>query len=156
MLIQVLSRLTAAGTDVEAFAREARDLTPGARREAAVIHLGALLESLPATPSGDSYRFGAITLELAEADEGVIAYNDIGVAFEVSGARIVENDGPSTMAGLLELLSYAQAGSDALFYLPSALRDERIAALVARTGASERFVRYVLGRAPAIERSLAS
>jgi hypothetical protein len=132
-------------------------LTAAERREAAALHVGALVETLPSHAVGASVHFGAVSAELIETREGGdISYQDLGIGFHIEGLTLSFNDGPTTMAALLELLHYGRDRSDVLLYLPAEVRSERIRALAQRTGSSERFVRYLLAHAPAIERKLAA
>ena len=157
MLIDVLNNLSAPGPARHRFSQAARELGSKERREAAVLHLSALLEALPEVMVGDRLDFDGVSASLAETDRGAdIDYDDLGLGYRVDGARLARQDGPPTMAGLLELLVYARDRSDTVLFLPNEMRQERILELARRVGASERFVRFVLARAPAIERNIAA
>jgi hypothetical protein len=62
----------------------------------------------------------------------------------------VRRDGPTTLSALLYLFQYARDRSDILLYLPPAMRAKRITTLAGDTGASDRFVRYVLACYPTL------
>ena len=157
MLVNVLNALAAPGAASEGYGEAARGLTSDERREAVTLHLAAILESLPRDSAGERLEFPGLSLALEETDEeGDIAYGDIGIGYRVDGAQLARNDGPSTMSGLLELLVYARERSDSLLYVPQAMREDRIAALARGVGASERFVLFLMSKAPAIERNIAA
>lgn len=157
MLLEVLNRLGAPAREREAFMREALKLSPSERLEAAVLHIGALLEALPDKAEGSCIRFGALETEVMETnDAGDVSYEDVGASFRADGVHVAFNDGPHSMASFLELLLHARDRSDALLYLPADMRQDRIEALAEQTGSAARFVRYILAHAPAIERKLAA
>jgi hypothetical protein len=115
-------------------------------RQAAIIHLSALLEASPSIITGEQVVIGGISVRLVTTDDpnAPIRYDDVGVSFAVEGASVVRRDGPTSLSALLRLYLYARDRSDTLLYLPQAMRNTRIAAVVEDSGASERFVRYVL------------
>lgn len=158
MLVDVLNRLSGERSDPQKLAQAAGELTAEERREAAILHLSALVEHLPDAVSGDAVEFPGMSLDLVAAAKGEcdICYEDIDAGFKVVGGRLTRSDGPSTMSGLIDLLLEARSGSDVLLYLPADMRKERIEAMTARVQASERFVRFMLARAPAIERAIAA
>ena len=157
MLVNVLNGLAAPGAAQAAYGEAARGMSSEERREAVVLHLAAVLGSLPQGGASGRLQFPGLRVALEETRAGGdIRYDDIDTGFSVDGADLSGDDGPSTMAGLLELLVYARERSDALFYVSQAMRTDRIAALARRIGASERFVRFVLSNAPAIDRAMAA
>jgi hypothetical protein len=125
-------------------------------REAAIIHLATLLSLIPTDASGDPIQFGNLAVGLMPSTmPAQIAYADVGAAFEVRGATISQSDGPGRLLSLLELLQYARDHSDGLLYLPSTIRNDRIEGWAKLTGASVRFVRFLLANYPALARSVA-
>lgn len=157
MLVDVLNALTAPEATQVNYGDAARAMSSEERREASALHLAAVLGSLPHVGTSGYYEFPGLRLSLEETKEGGdIRYNDINIGFNVVGTDLSSDDGPSTMTGLLELLAYSRERSDAIFYVPQAMRNDRIFSLAERVGASERFVRFVLSNAPAIDRALAA
>jgi hypothetical protein len=156
MLADALNRLAEPNRVGSDFASEARNLSEQEEREAATLHLAALLNARPEDSSLGFVRVGALEARLLKAtDVGNLRYEDTGVAYTVSGATLAFNDGPRRLADLLEILLFARDRSDALFFLPPDLRQARFMDLAKRTGVSERFIRYFVAHAPAIERTLA-
>lgn len=146
MLNEAIDRIAGSGTTREPADVVASSLAGPELRQAAIIHLSALLEALPSTIAGDQVVIGGLSVRLVTSDDpkAPIRYDDIGVGFTVEGASIVRRDGPTSLSALLSLYCYARDQSDTLLYLPQEMRNRRIAALVEESGASERFVRYVL------------
>ena len=126
----------------------ASSMTAAEMREAAIIHLSALMEGEPEGVTDRGFQINGVTLELAPTDDAsaVIRYGDVSKGFAVHGASLARGDGPTSLAALLRLYLYARDRSDTLLYLPAPMRLERISALAAATGSSERFVRYLLAR----------
>jgi hypothetical protein len=148
LLNAAIDRLARAGGLSDAPGEVARSLDEADLREAALIHLSALLEAEPTNVRSDGVSIGGIALGLVASRDpsATLFYEDLATGFLVQGADLERRDGPTTMAALLELLQYARDRSDTLLYLPTDHRKERIARLVERTGASERFVRFILAR----------
>jgi len=126
----------------------ASSMTAGEVREAAIIHLSALLEGEPEGVTDQEFQVNGLTLRLAPTDDAgaTIRYADVSKGFAVQGASLTRDDGPTSLAALLKIYLYARDRSDTLLYLPAPMRSERIADLAQATGASERFVRYLLAR----------
>ncbi len=111
---------------------------------AAVFHAAGLLDLAPTAVDGERVSLGNLAVAIMPAEDGEIAYCDIDRSFAIDGASVSENDGPTTMTGLLTILQYARDRADTLLYLPAAMRGDRIADLASRAGAGERFVRSSL------------
>jgi hypothetical protein len=126
----------------------AASLSPEEIREAAVIHLSTLLEAEPDGIDGEEIRLGGLAVKLRATDDpkAPIRYEDVSVGFAIEGASLRRSDGPRSLEALLRIYQYARDRSDVLLYLPQAMRAERISSLAHSTGASDRFVRYVLAR----------
>jgi hypothetical protein len=126
----------------------AASLSPEEIREAAVIHLSTLLEAEPEGVDGEEIRLGGLAVKLLATDDSKapIRYDDVDVGFIVEGAILTRSDGPTSLEALLRIYQYARDRSDVLLYLPQAMRAERIASLADSTGASDRFIRYLLAR----------
>lgn len=146
MLDEAIDRIAGRGGIREPVDVVASSLQSGDQRQAAIIHLSALLEAEPSKRAGEEVVIGGLSVRLVPTDDpnAPIRYGDVGAGFAVEGASIVRRDGPTSLSALLYLYYYARDRSDALATLPGAMRTARIAALVKETGASERFVRYVL------------
>lgn len=148
MLNESIDRIAGWGATPEPADAVASSLQGGDLREAVIIHFSALLEAEPSSIDGEEVVIGGLSTRLVPTGDpsAPIRYNDVGVGFAVEGASVVRRDGPTSLSALLYLYYYARDRSDTLLYLPQAMRAERIAALAEKTGASERFVRYVLAR----------
>jgi hypothetical protein len=148
LLNEAIDRIAGWGATPEAPDAVASALRPDAIQEAAVIHISALLEADLEGVSGNELRFGGMTVrvEVTEDPAAPIRYDDVGIGFGISGVTLTRQDGPSRLEALLRIFQYARDRSDGLLYLPSAMRAERVAELAVSTGASERFVRFLLAR----------
>jgi hypothetical protein len=155
LLNDVLDRIDVAElTPMEA----ARSLGASERLAAAIVHLSALIGAEPSSVCGNEVVLNGLTLTLAEAQSpgAPLWYADLDVGFTIEGGRLANEDGPETMTQLLDLCLYARDRSDTLLYLPQSERALRVAALVARTGASERFVRFTLAHFRSIRDEIAA
>jgi hypothetical protein len=155
LLNDVLDKIDSADlTLVEA----ARSLGKSERREAAIVHLSALIGADPSAVRGNEVVFNGLTLTLADTQSphAPLWYADLNTGFAIEGEHLANEDGPETMSQLLDICQYARDRSDILLYLPQSERDLRVAALVERTGASERFVRFVLARFRSIRDEIAA
>ena len=121
-------------------------------REAAIIHLSALLEAAPNMVCGDDVSVGGLRLKLLPVNDAnaPIRYEDVGAAFGVEGAIVDRRDGPTSLSALLSILHYARDRSDTLLFLPREMRAERIGRLAKSTSASERFIRYLMAHYPSL------
>lgn len=146
MLNEVIDRILGVGSPPEPATAVAASIGAEGLREAAIIHLAALLDAIPSSINGDEIEIGGLRLclEPSEDPEAPIRYDDVRAGFAAEGAAISRRDGPRTLSSLLELFTLARDGADVIYFMPPALRSERIAAIVAQTGASERFVRFVV------------
>lgn len=124
----------------------ASSMTAAEVREAAIIHLSALLEAEPERVTDEDLQVNGLTLQLVPTDDpgATIRYDDVSKGFAVQGASLTRGDGPTSLAALLKIYLYARDRSDTLLYLPALMRAERITDLAQATGASERFVRHLL------------
>jgi hypothetical protein len=111
---------------------------------AVLFHVAGLLDCVPDSIGSDRTRFGNLSIALVPTPAGILRYDDLNIAFDLDGATIAGNDGPTTMSGLLAILRYARDRADTLLYLPGAMRDDRIDELAVRTGAGRRFVLALL------------
>jgi len=155
LLNDVLDRIDAATlTPVDA----ARGLGESQRLAAAIVHLSALIGAEPSTVRGNEVVLNGLTLTLVETlmPPAPLWYADLSMGFTIEGARLDNTDGPETMTQLLALCLFARDRSDTLLYLPQSERALRVAALVERTGASERFVRFVLAHFRSIRDEIAA
>ena len=155
MLNDVLDRIGAATlTPVDA----ARSLGESQRLAAAIIHLSALIGAEPSTVCGNEVVLNGLTLTLVETlmPPAPLWYADLDMGFTIEGGRLANEDGPKTMTQLLALCLFARDRSDTLLYLPQPERALRVGALVERTGASERFVRFVLAHFHSIRDEIAA
>jgi hypothetical protein len=145
-LNEAIDRIAGAGTTQETADLVASKLNGQELRQAAIIHLSALLEASPTAIAGEQVIIGGLSVRLINTDDpkAPIRYDDIGVGFAVEGASLVRRDGPTSLSALLSLCCYARERSDSLLYLPHEMRNRRITDLAEESGASERFVRYVL------------
>lgn len=121
---------------------------------AALFHAAGLINGIPETVGGGQVSLGRVALSVVPVDNGPILYDDINQSFEIEGAMIIQNDGPSNMSALLSIIQYARDGTDALAFLPNEMRRERIIEIARRSGASERFVRNVIANFQNISKGL--
>jgi len=107
---------------------------------AAVFHTAALLGRAPTSIAGSRMTVGNLAVTLSPDPAGKIRYRDIDRSFDIAGADVVQNDGPTTMCGLLKIMQFARDRTDALLYLPREMRRGRVNGIVEVSGAGERFV----------------
>ncbi len=157
LLNDAIDRIAGCGATPEPAEVVASSLKRGDLRQAAIIHLSALLETEPSNVDGGEIVIGGLSIRLVPTDDPTapIRYDNVGARFAVERASVVRRDGPTSLSALLYLYQYARDRSDILLYLPPAMRAERIARLAGETGASERFVRYVLARYPTLSARVA-
>lgn len=155
LLNDILDKIDSADLSPEG---AAHGLSATERRAAAIVHLSALIGAEPSAVRGNEVVLNGLTLILAETQSphAPLWYSDLNTGFTIEGGRLANEDGPKTMNQLLDLCQYARDRSDTLLYLPQSERALRIAALVDRTGASERFVRFVLARFRSIRDEIAA
>lgn len=121
---------------------------------AALFHAAGLINGIAEAVSGGQISLGRVALSVLPVDIGPIRYDDINQSFEIEGAMIAQNDGPSSMSALLSIIKYARDGTDALAFLPNEMRRERIIEIARLNGASERFVGSVIANFQSISKGL--
>lgn len=148
LLNEAIDRIAGGGATPEPEKVVAASLSPEEIREAAVIHLSSLLEAEPEAVDGEKIRLGGMAIKLLRTNDkkAPIRYDDVDIGFAVEGASLTRSDGPRSLEALLHIYQYARDRSDGLLYLPQTMRAKRIASLARSTGASERFIRYLLAR----------
>lgn len=140
----MLLEKTLDAVDHEGAAAAAEGMSQDEIVAAAIFHVAGLLDRVPTAVNGGQLSLGNLAIEIKLSDNGTISYRDIGHAFELGGIVVADNDGPSTMSGLLTVLQFARDRTDALLYLPATMRQDRIDGLAHSSGAGERFVRSLL------------
>ncbi|WP_140420649.1 hypothetical protein [Novosphingobium sp. B 225] len=146
MLNDAIDRIAESDASSPSADAVASSMTAQEIREAAIIHLSALLEGAPDSVGEEDILINGLKLKFVATDKSdtPIHYDDVAVGFAVEGASLARRDGPTSLAALLRIFLYARDCSDSLLFLPAAMRSERIVALAKATDASERFVRFVL------------
>jgi hypothetical protein len=159
MLGVVLDRIHDSGGAFGTASAVALSLSCRDRWQVIVLHLAGLLRQEPI--SGGSFetgrvQFESMTVRLRKAcsSDADIEYSDWNVLFHADGVDITNHDGPQTLSDMLRLLKYARDHSDALVYLPSAMRARRLEAVASDCGASVPFTRFICARFPSLERTV--
>ena len=158
MLNDVLDLIWKSGSEPTVLTQAVDMMSDSQVLEAAMIHVAALIGLEPTRVSGNKMTFGAISAEVVRSSNGKgdVEYSDQGIGFVVQGVRIDQNDGPPTLALLLELFQYARDRSDTFLHLSPAEREARISAAAKRYHASERFVQIMLSRFRSLQSEIAA
>lgn len=147
MLKEAIDRIAGWGVPAQDARSVALELNAEEMREAALIHLATLLSADIAGEGGRQVHFDGFSVGLVPSGEpsADIRYEDVGAGFKVDGVVLTQHDGPTRLADLLCLFHFARDESDGLVHLPPEMRKRRIVDVANASGASERFVRHLLG-----------
>ncbi len=147
MLNEAIDRIAGWGAPAQDPASVALTLGVEDIREAALIHLGTLLSADIADARGTQIQMDGIAVTMVPTTDpsAPIRYDDVDAGFTVAGATMLHQDGPTRLAALLWLFQFVRDQSDGLVHLPPEMRGRRIADVAEESGASERFVRHLLG-----------
>ena len=158
LLNEAISRISGNWGVPEPAERVACELDAEEVFEAALIHLCALIEVVPTKINHETLDIGGVLVRLDRTSEpsAPIWYEDLGTGFITPKSALSRQDGPRTLAALLMLILYARDQSDSLVLLPPEMRDRQVGNLCQSTGASERFVRFLLARYPSLAAKVVS